>query len=82
MTGTTTGCRRHSRRNASCRKRSPDGSGTTCRLAGRKLRGEIISAGEHSVRVAASDGAETEIPYHEIVRANLIPMSDLKGSVT
>ena len=52
------------------------------RLAGRKLRGEIISAGEHSVRVAASDGAETEIPYHEIVRANLIPMSDLKRSVT
>ena len=42
------------------------------RLAGRKLRGEIISAGEHSVRVAASDGAETEIPYAEIVRANLI----------
>ena len=52
------------------------------RLTGRKLSGEIISAGEDSVTVAASDGAETEIPYHEIVRANLIPMSDLKGSVT
>jgi ribosome maturation factor RimP len=42
------------------------------RTAGRKLRGEVLSAGEQSVRVAASDGAETEIPYHEIVRANLI----------
>ena len=43
------------------------------RIAGsRKLRGEVISAGEQSVKVAASDGAETEIPYAEIVRANLI----------
>jgi ribosome maturation factor RimP len=43
------------------------------RAAGRrKLRGEVLSADEQSVRVAASDGAETEIPYTEIVRANLI----------
>jgi ribosome maturation factor RimP len=43
------------------------------RAAGRrKLRGEVLSAGEQSVKVAASDGAETEIPYTEIVRANLI----------
>ena len=43
------------------------------RTAGRrKLRGEVRSAGEDSVTVAASDGAETEIPYAEIVRANLI----------
>ena len=43
------------------------------RVAGqRKLRGEVLSAGEQSVKVAASDGAETEIPYAEIVRANLI----------
>jgi ribosome maturation factor RimP len=42
------------------------------RTAGRKLRGEVLSAGEQSVKVAASDGAETEIPYAEIVRANLI----------
>jgi ribosome maturation factor RimP len=52
------------------------------RTAGRKLSGEVLSAGEQSVKVAASDGAETEIPYHEIVRANLIPISDVKGSVT
>jgi ribosome maturation factor RimP len=49
------------------------------RTAGRKLRGEILSAGEQSVTVAAADGAETEIPYTEIVRANLIPISDLNG---
>jgi ribosome maturation factor RimP len=42
------------------------------RTAGRKLRGEVISAGIESVKVAAPDGDETEIPYHEIVRANLI----------
>ena len=52
------------------------------RTAGRRLTGEVLSAGEQSVKVAASDGAETEIPYHEIVRANLIPISDGKGSVT
>ena len=46
------------------------------RTAGRKLRGEVRSADEQTVTVAASDGAETEIPYHEIVRANLIPISD------
>src|SRR5262249_11277558 len=43
------------------------------RTAGRrKLRGEVRSAGEGRVTGAASDGAETEIPYAEIVRANLI----------
>jgi ribosome maturation factor RimP len=46
------------------------------RTPGRKLRGEVVSAGERSVTVAASDGAETEIPYAEIVRANLIPIAD------
>ena len=43
------------------------------RTAGRRqLRGEVLSAGETSVKVAASDGVETEIPYADIVRANLI----------
>jgi ribosome maturation factor RimP len=41
-------------------------------LGQRKVRGEVLSAGEQSVKVAAADGAETEIPYAEIVRANLI----------
>jgi ribosome maturation factor RimP len=49
------------------------------RTTGRKLHGEVLSAGEESVKVAGSDGAETEIPYAEIVRANLIPISDLNG---
>jgi ribosome maturation factor RimP len=47
------------------------------RTKDRKLRGEVLSAGEQSVTVAAADGAETEIPYAAIVRANLIAMSDL-----
>jgi ribosome maturation factor RimP len=42
------------------------------RTGGRKLRGEVLAADEQSVKVAASDGAQTEIPYTEIVRANLI----------
>ena len=46
------------------------------RTTGTKLRGEVLAANETSVTVAASDGAETEIPYREIVRANLIPTSD------
>jgi ribosome maturation factor RimP len=46
------------------------------RTTGTKLRGEVLVANEESVTVAASDGAETEIPYREIVRANLIPTSD------
>ena len=49
------------------------------RTTGRKLRWEVLSAGSESVKVAASDGAETEIPYADIVRANLIPISDLNG---
>jgi ribosome maturation factor RimP len=47
-------------------------------LGKRQLKGEVVSAGDQTVTVAASDGAETEIPYHEIVRANLIAMSDLE----
>jgi ribosome maturation factor RimP len=42
------------------------------RTPGRKLRGEVLAANDESVTVAASDGAQTEIPYAEIVRANLI----------
>jgi ribosome maturation factor RimP len=42
------------------------------RTAGKKLKGEVVSAREDSVTVAVADGAENEIPYAEIVRANLI----------
>src|SRR3954471_23102642 len=41
-------------------------------LGSKKLKGEVVSAGESSVTIAAADGAETQIPYSEIVRANLI----------
>jgi ribosome maturation factor RimP len=41
-------------------------------LGKRQLKGEVVSVGEQTVTVAAVDGAETEIPYAEIVRANLI----------
>jgi ribosome maturation factor RimP len=42
------------------------------RTTARKLSGEVLSAGGQSVTVAAPNGAETEIPYDDIVRANLI----------
>ena len=48
------------------------GSRVKVRTAGKKLKGEVISAGENSVTVAVADGHETHIPYAEIVRANLI----------
>ncbi len=48
------------------------GRSVRLRTGGKKLKGEVVSAGEKSVTVAASDGAKTEIPYVEIVRANLI----------
>jgi ribosome maturation factor RimP len=41
----------------------------------RKARGKVVSAGERSVRIR--DGSETtDIPYDEIVRANLIDEGD------
>ena len=41
-------------------------------LGSKKLKGEVVAAGENSVTVAAADGAEIHIPYSEIVRANLM----------
>ena len=41
-------------------------------LGSKKLKGEVISAGDDSVSVAAADGSAIHIPYSEIVRANLI----------
>ena len=37
----------------------------------RKLNGEVVSADVRAVKVGAN-GAETEVPYEDIVRANLI----------
>jgi ribosome maturation factor RimP len=41
------------------------------RTRDRKLRGAVVAAGEKSVKVGV-EGAETDVPYDEIVRANLI----------
>ncbi len=48
------------------------GSRVKVRTAGKKLKGDVVSAGDDSVTVTAADGAEMHIPYAEIVRANLI----------
>jgi hypothetical protein len=36
------------------------------------VRGEVLSAGERSLRLEPSGGEPADIPYDEIVRANLI----------
>jgi ribosome maturation factor RimP len=38
----------------------------------RKARGEVVSAGERSLQLSNGTGEPVEIPYDEIVRANLI----------
>jgi ribosome maturation factor RimP len=42
------------------------------KTAGERLRGEIVSAGERSLRLERQGGEPTDIPYDSIVRANLI----------
>ena len=37
-----------------------------------RFRGEVVSAGERSLRLAPERGEPTDIPYDAIVRANLI----------
>ena len=48
------------------------GSRVRIKTAARRLRGEVVSAGERSVRVQNGAGEPVEIPYDEVVRANLI----------
>jgi ribosome maturation factor RimP len=46
---------------------------TAQEIAGRKrFRGELVGAGERSLRVAAGKDEPVEIPYESIVRGNLI----------
>ena len=47
---------------------------------GRKLRGEVVSAGERSLELKDAAGEPVEIPYGEIVRANLIDTGSDKGA--
>jgi ribosome maturation factor RimP len=42
------------------------------RTAGGRARGEVVAAGERSLRISPATGEPVEIPYDEIVRANLI----------
>jgi ribosome maturation factor RimP len=42
------------------------------KTAGGRLRGEVVAAGERSLRLERQGGEPADIPYDEIVRANLI----------
>ena len=42
------------------------------KTAGERLRGEVLSADERSLRLERGSGEPADIPYDEIVRANLI----------
>jgi len=42
------------------------------KTTGERLRGEVVSAGERALRLERQSGEPTDIPYDEIVRANLI----------
>jgi ribosome maturation factor RimP len=42
------------------------------KTAAGKARGEVVSAGERSVRLQNGAGEPVDIPYDEVVRANLI----------
>ena len=42
------------------------------KTAAKRVRGEVVSAGERSFRLENPSGEPADIPYDEIVRANLI----------
>jgi ribosome maturation factor RimP len=48
------------------------GRNVRIKAAGRRLKGEVVSAGERSVRLDVGTEEPTDIPYETIVRANLI----------
>jgi ribosome maturation factor RimP len=48
------------------------GRNVRLKTSDRRLRGEVVSAGERSVQLALVTGEPTDIPYDAIVRANLI----------
>ena len=46
---------------------------TAAEIAGRKrFRGELVAAGNRAVQLSTGDSAPVDIPYEQIVRANLI----------
>ena len=42
------------------------------KTTGERLRGEVVAAGERTLRLGRESGEPADIPYDEIVRANLI----------
>jgi ribosome maturation factor RimP len=48
------------------------GRNVRLKTSDRRLRGEVVSAGERSVHLTLVTGEPTDIPYDAIVRANLI----------
>jgi ribosome maturation factor RimP len=52
--------------------RSAEGRQVKLKLDDRKLRGEVVAAGERSFQLLNGTGEPVDIPYDSIVRANLI----------
>jgi ribosome maturation factor RimP len=48
------------------------GRAVRVKTAAGRLRGQVVSAGERSLVLAGPGGEQSDIPYDEIVRANLI----------
>jgi len=48
------------------------------KTTGQRLRGEVVAAGERALRLGRESGEATDIPYDEIVRANLIDEGDMR----
>jgi len=42
------------------------------KTTGKRLRGEVVAAGERSLRLTPRDGEQVDVAYDDIVRANLI----------
>ena len=52
--------------------RNAEGRQVKLKIDNRKLRGEVIAAGERSFQLQNGTGDPVDIPYDSIVRANLI----------
>src|SRR4051794_11522364 len=52
--------------------RAAEGRRVRIKTARRRLRGEVVAAGERSFQLEEGTGEPLDIPYDEIVRANLI----------
>ena len=48
------------------------------KTADRRLRGEVVSAGERAIRIQTAAGEPLELRYDELVRANLIDEGELR----